>query len=177
MIAIVHKAVGHLLKAAAAADTEMWIAAGEARAFTATYGDWLYALVIGAQDREIIRINIAASDPLNKCLVVERSQGGSSAPAVWPVGTVLIAIDHADFYNALVQLSEIRTVSFNPNDGALAPNYAGEKVYQDSPLGCLRWWKAYNAVDPYWDIITGNPCGNEAYQDVGWDFDLLKAVV
>ena len=55
------------------------------------------------------------------------------------------------------------------------PNFAYEKVYQDAPAGCERWWKSFNGVNPYWDIITGAPCGNETYQDTGWDFWLLKA--
>jgi photosystem II stability/assembly factor-like uncharacterized protein len=51
--------------------------------------------------------------------------------------------------------------------------YAGEKVYQNAPAGCVRWWKSFNGVDPYWDIITGAPCGLEGYEDIGWDYDLL----
>ena len=89
---------------------------------------------------------------------------------------MLFASTHADHYNSIIQRGENRVIDYNPNE-ILNPLYAGEKVYQDSPAGCERWWKSFNDTDPYWDIITGQACGSEEYQDIGWDYDLLESTV
>jgi photosystem II stability/assembly factor-like uncharacterized protein len=104
-------------------------------------------------------------------LTVARGQGGTSAKS-WKTGALIFASTHADHYNSIIQAGACRTITYNPNE-VLSPLYAGEKVYQNSPAGCERWWKSFNGSDPYWDIITGAKCGAENYEDIGWDYELL----
>jgi hypothetical protein len=174
-IAITHKGIGHLMQSITAGATTMNIPAIEAQAFTNVNGDYIYAILRSATAREIVRIDIAASQFTNGILTVARGQGGSIA-AAWPAGTLVLAVTNADHYNSLIQAGASRTISYNPNE-VLNPLYRGEKVYQNGPAGCERWWKAFNAVNPYWDIITGVACGSEIYQDIGWDYELLLAVL
>lgn len=170
-IAITHKGLGHLIEAVSASDTTMRLTPGEAQAFTNVDGDDIYALLRGTIDREIVKIDVAASDLGNGELVVARGQGGSIANA-WPSGALILAVTNADHYNSIQQRGKYRTIDYNPND-SLTPLFTGEKVYQSGPAGCERWWKSFNDIDPYWDIITGLPCGSEVYKDIGWLFDLL----
>jgi len=136
-----------------------------------TAGD-LYLILRGPAAREIIKVDIAAS-LWGTYLTVERAQGGTTA-AAWPQGTKIWGSTHADFYNSLIQPGAARTVSDNPNDLATMPLYTGEKIYQDAPAGYERWWKAYDAGLPYWDLITGLIGAGESYQAVlGYDYALL----
>jgi 6-phosphogluconolactonase (cycloisomerase 2 family) len=131
-----------------------------------------YMLVVlrGPIDREIVKIDIAASvdNEVDKYLTVERGQGGTGSQA-WPAGTLIFLSTTADHYGDLLQPDATRQIDFNPN-GALAPNYAGEKVFQYA--GCkIRWFMSFNAVDPYWALIAGEPCPNEVWlQPPGFDW-------
>jgi len=166
-----NKANGHLVEAITASSTLLKVIPGSAQAFIDVTGDYVYALIRGVLSRELVRIDVAGSDMVNGFLSVSRGHGGTTAQA-WPVGTLILVCTHADFFNALMQAGGVRTIDYNPNN-VLTPAYFGEKVYQSSPAGCERWWKAYNGTDPYWDIITGLPCGSEIYKSIGWDYDLL----
>ncbi len=169
-IIFTNKALSYLKSSINATDTQLQIGdADYSQFFEAGDGD-LYAILRGPTAREIVKIDLSASK-YGSYLTVERGQGGSTA-AAWPQGTKLFESTHADHYNRILQPGDYRTIGYNPNE-ILTPLYAGEKVYQDSPSGCERWWKAYNGVDKYWDIITGAPCSSETYQDIGWDFELL----
>lgn len=172
-VAISHKGIGHLVTAIEETDTTMILSPGDAQAFTNVNGDSNYALLRGPIDRELVKIDVSASQSENGILTIARGQGGTSAED-WPAGTLVLASTHADFYNSLLQSGKVRTIDYNPNE-VLNPLYSGEKVYQSGPAGCERWWKSFNAVNPYWDIITGNPCGEpeEEYVDIGWDYDIL----
>lgn len=173
-IAISHKGLGHLLKAIGSSDVEIKLKKAEAQAFINLTGDYIYALIRGPIDREIVRIDISSSSSRNGKLAIARGQGGSTASS-WPRGTLIMATTNADHYNSIIQRGIHRQIAYNPNE-ILTPLYAGEKVYQTAPAGCERWWKAFNAVNPYWDIFTGEPCLTEEYQDIGWDYELLLAV-
>lgn len=168
-ISLAHKAIAHLLVAIAIGDTAIKIDAQAFESFTRLQGDDVYAILRGPVDREIVKIDISGS--VNQILAVERGHGGTTAKA-WPVGTLLFASTHEDHYNALIQAGETRLIDYNPNE-ILTPLYGGEKVYQTGPAGCERWWKSFNGVDPYWDIITGAACAQEVYEDIGWDYELL----
>ncbi len=170
-ISITHKGLGHLVEAVNSSNHYLRLTPGDAQAFTAVNGDYIYAMLRGVLQREIVRIDVAASQLANGLLTVARGQGGTTAQA-WPAGTLVLASTNADHYNSLLQLGVYRTIDYNPNE-VLTPAYRGEKVYQNGPAGCERWWKAYNGTDPYWDIITGMPCSGEIYQDIGWDYSLL----
>ena len=170
-----HKGIGHLLESVGSGDVYLKLTPSDAQAFINVYGDYIYALLRGPINREIVKIDIAASALSgNGILTVARGQGGTSATA-WPVGTLVLCTTNADHYNAIIQRGEYRQIAYNPNE-ILTPLYAGEKIYQTGPAGCERWWKAFNAVNPYWDIITGAACGNETYQDIGWTYDLLMPI-
>ena len=168
-IAFAHKAIGHLLAAIGTTDTQLKVDNQVFESFIRIPGDDKYAILRDPVNREIVKIDVAgSSSPL---LTVARGQGGTSAKS-WKTGALLFASTHADHYNAILQRGDCRTIDYNPNE-ILSPLYAGEKVYQNSPAGCERWWKSFNGSDPYWDIITGAKCGAEGYEDIGWDYELL----
>ncbi len=125
----------------------------------------------GPAAREFIKLDPRRSIP-QQYLWVDRGQQGTS-PLDWPKGTKIWASTTAGFYANIVQPGEARTVTDNPNNSSLTPIFPGEEIYQDSPVGCERWWKSYNGRDPYWDLITGAPCLTETYQDVGWLYPIL----
>jgi photosystem II stability/assembly factor-like uncharacterized protein len=169
-IGFTHKAVAHLLAAILVGTTEIKVHLTEyGQVLSVADGD-VYLMMRGTVNRELIKVDVSASE-WGSSLTIARGQGGTTARD-WPVGTVLFATTHADHYNSIIQAGENRTIDYNPNE-VLTPLYAGEKVYQDAPAGCERWWKSYNGVNPYWDIITGEPCSFEGYEDIGWDYDLL----
>lgn len=167
-ISFSHKAIGHLVEPATDSDVWMKVSPQVFESFVRPGGN-VYALIRGAINREVVKIDVSAS--INEMLKVARGQGGTTANA-WPAGALLFNSTNEDHYNAIIQLGENRTIDYNPNE-ILAPLYAGEKIYQNAPAGCERWWKAFNGVNPYWDIITGEPCGEENYKDIGWTYDLL----
>lgn len=167
-ISFSNKAIGHLLEAVTDSDVWMKVSPQVFESFVRPGGN-VYALVRGPINREIVKID--ASGSLNENLKVTRGQGGTTANA-WPMGALLFNSTNEDHYNAIIQLGESRVIDYNPNE-ILAPLYAGEKVYQNGPAGCERWWISFNAVNPYWDIFTGAPCGAEFYEDIGWTYDLL----
>lgn len=169
-ISFSHKAIGHLLEAVTDSDVWMRVSPQVFESFVRPGGE-VYALIRGPINREVVKID--ASGSVNEMLKVERGQGGTSAFA-WPLGNLLFNSTNEDHYNAIIQLEESRVIGYNPNQ-ILSPLYAGEKIYQDSPAGCERWWTSFNGTDPYWDIITGAACGDEYYQDIGWTYDLLLA--
>jgi hypothetical protein len=171
-IGFAHKAVGHLAQAIGSSDTTLVLHSMEYEPVLSAQGAEVYLMLRGPVNRELVKVNIAAS-VWGSYLTVARGQGGTSAVA-WPVGSMLFATTHADHYNAIIQRGTNRTIDYNPNE-ILTPLFAGEEVYQNSPAGCERWWKAFNGSDPYWDIITGQACGDEEYQDIGWDYDLLES--
>jgi photosystem II stability/assembly factor-like uncharacterized protein len=168
-IGFAHKAIGHLLAAVGTSDTELKVDSQVFESFIRIPGDDKYAILRDPVNREIVKIDIAGST--SPILTVARGQGGTSAKS-WKTGALIFASTHADHYNSIIQAGAYRTIDYNPNE-ILSPLYAGEKVYQNSPAGCERWWKSFNGADPYWDIITGDPCGSEVYKDIGWDYDLL----
>ena len=168
-ISLAHKAIAHLLVAIAIGDTAIKVDAQAFEQFIRLPGDEVYAILRGPIDREIVKIDIAGST--SPYLQVERGQGGTTAKA-WPLGTLLFGSTHEDHYNSLIQAGVSRFIDYNPNE-ILSPLYAGEKIYQTDPAGCERWWKSFNGVDPYWDIITGAACAEENYRDIGWTYDLL----
>lgn len=126
----------------------------------------------GPEYREIVKVDPGTSSWSNY-LTVERGQGGTIARA-WPSGTLLFASTTADAYNNMEQTGQNRIVDYNPNQ-ILAPYYKGEKIYQSGPAGCERWWKSWDGINPYWDLITGVKCGAEGYEDIGWNYDILIA--
>lgn len=153
-----------------AADTQIVIGDYDyQQIFSANSGD-IYLIIRGPAAREIVKVDIAAS-LWGTYLKVARGQGGSTAQA-WPQGSKIFASTTAELYNSFIQTEEYRQVYYNPN-GVLNPLYKGEKVYQNSPAGCERWWKNFDGINPYWDIITGVPCDVETYKDIGWEYDLL----
>jgi hypothetical protein len=154
-----NRAVSHLIKAVDSGDTELRITQADFEQFN-RYGagsdDFMFCVLRGPTDREIVKIIPSqvnyAPDPY---LVCERGQGGTPAEA-WPAGTLIFLCTVADHYSELIQPDAIRQIEFNPN-GVLSPNYAGEKVFQYA--GCaVRWWQSFNATDPYWHLIAGEPC-------------------
>lgn len=171
-IGFAHKAVGHLVQAIGTSDTTIVLHPMEYEPILSAQGDALYLMIRGPVNRELVKVDIGAS-VWGSYLIIARGQGGTSAQT-WPIGSMLFATTHADHYNAIIQRGANRTIDYNPNE-VLAPLFAGEEIYQDSPVGCERWWKAFNDTDPYWDIITGIPCGSELYTDIGWTYDLLKS--
>jgi hypothetical protein len=174
MIGFTNKAVAHLSAAITAVATQISVHGLEYGAILSAYGDSVFLMLRGPVNRELIKVDIDASvwgGPLSNYLTVERGQGGTAAQA-WPVGSMMFATTHEDHYTEIIQRGENRVIDYNPNQ-VLSPLYAGEKIYQDSPAGCERWWKSYNGADPYWDIITGQACGAETYTDIGWDYDIL----
>ena len=171
-IGFAHKAIGHLAQAIGSSDTTIVLHSMEYEPVLSAKGSEVYLMLRGPVNRELVKVDIAAS-LWGGYLTVARGQGGTSAVA-WPVGSMLFATTHADHYNAIIQRGENRTIDYNPNE-VLSPLFAGEEVYQDSPAGCERWWKAFNDTDLYWDIITGAPCASEGYFDIGWDYPILKS--
>jgi photosystem II stability/assembly factor-like uncharacterized protein len=168
-IGLTHKAVGHLKEAILLTATEITLILNEYEQVLAAPDD-VYLMLRGPVYRELVKVDLSAS-VWGQYLTIARGQGVTSARA-WPVGTLLFATTHEDHYNSIIQAAGNRTIDYNPNE-ILTPLYGGEKVYQTDPAGCERWWKSFNGVDPYWDIITGAACGEENYRDIGWTYDLL----
>lgn len=168
-IGFAHKAAAHLEVAIGTSDTALVVDPQAFEAIIRTPGTSIYAILRDPVNREIVKIDVDAS--YSPVLTVTRGQGGST-PSAFKVGALLFASTHADHYNSILQRGFNRTIDYNPNE-ILTPLFAGEKIYQDGPAGCERWWKSFNGVDPYWDIITGVKCGAENYEDIGWDYDLL----
>jgi photosystem II stability/assembly factor-like uncharacterized protein len=176
MIGFTNKAVAHIAAAITTGETQVQVQDLEYGAILSAPGESVFLMLRGPVNRELIKVDIDASiwgGGLSNYLTVERGQGSTTAK-VWPAGSMMFATTHEDHYNAILQRGIARTISYNPNQ-ILSPLFAGEKVYQDSPAGCERWWISFNGTDPYWDIITGQPCGAETYQDIGWDYELLMA--
>jgi len=159
-----NRGVAHLTQGISALDTQIRIPLETFAQFNragARASDFMFCVLRGPVDREIIKIIPAQSNsPPDQYLVCERGQGGTGSQA-WPPGTLLFLCTTADHYSAVLQREDVRQVDFNPN-GALTPNYQGEKVFQYA--GCeIRWFMSFNAVDPYWQLIAGEPCPNERY--------------
>lgn len=171
MIGFTHKAVAHLAAAIGTSDTTIAVHLTEWESIFRAPEDSVYLMLRGPVNRELIKVDLSSS-VWGEYLTIARGQGGTSAVA-WPVGSMMFATTSADFYNEIEQRGANRIIDYNPNQ-VLTPLFAGEKVYQNSPAGCERWWKSFNGVDAYWDLISGTPCGTEAYEDVGWDYDILK---
>lgn len=166
-----NRAVTHLIKSVTASETELRINQAEFEQFN-RYGadpdDFMFCVLRGPTDREIVKIipdeANYAPDPY---LVCERGQGGTVAQD-WPAGTLLFLSTTADHYESLFQPDGTRQIDFNPN-GVISPNYRGEKILQYA--GCqIRWWQSFDAVNPYWHLIAGLPCGDEEFVDPGWGF-------
>lgn len=175
MIGFTNKAVAHISAAITAGATQIRVHDLDYSAILSAYGESVFLMLRGPVNRELIKVDIDASvwgGALSDYLTVERGQGGTTAQS-WPVGSMMFATTHEDHYNAIIQRGQNRTVDYNPNE-ILAPLFAGEEVYQSGPAGCERWWKSYNGVNPYWDIITGAACGSEEYLDIGWTYEILK---
>lgn len=159
--------ISHLSFPITDSDTELRIPWPDFNNFmrsNAIAGDTMFAVLRDPEWREIIAIDLinSFSGPTDKYLKVNRGQGGSSARD-WPAGTLIFLSTHADHYNSLVQPDGTRQIDYNPN-GVLSPNYAGEKILQYA--GCkVRWWQSVNGIDPYWHLIAGEPCDNEAFQN------------
>lgn len=171
IIGFTNKAVGHLTAAIGTTDTQISVNVFEYAPVFESAGDYVFLMLRGPVNREIVRVDLAASSWGN-FLTILRAQGGTSAVA-WPLGSMLFATTHEDHYNEVLQRGANRIVTANPNE-VETPQYAGEKIYQSGPAGYQRWWKAFNDSNLYWDLITGAIGANEAYQDVGWDFPILK---
>lgn len=158
-----NRGVSHLSFPVTDSDTELRIPWEDFNSFmrsNAAAGDILYAVLRGPEFREIVAIDLvnSFSGVTDKYLKVARGQGGSNAMA-WPAGTLIFISTHAGHYEACFQPDGARQVNYNPN-GALTPNYAGEKVFQYA--GCeIRWWMSFDAVNPYWALIAGEPCPEE----------------
>jgi hypothetical protein len=176
MIGFTNKAVAHISAPITAEATQISVHDLEYSAILSAYGNSVFLMLRGPENRELIKVDIDASvwgGPLSNYLTVERGQGGTTAQ-IWPVGSMMFATTHEDHYNEILQRGESRIIDYNPNE-VLSPLYAGEKVYQNSPAGCERWWISYNDTDSYWDILTGDACGDEYYQNIGFAWDLLLA--
>lgn len=171
-IGFAHKAVGHLAQAIGSSDTTIALQQMEYEPVLSAQGDDVYLMLRGPVNRELVKVDLSAS-VWGSYLSVARGQGGTSAVA-WPVGSMLFATTHEDHYNSIIQAGQNRTIDYNPNE-TLTPLYAGEKIYQSGPAGCERWWKSFDDTNLYWDIITGSPCANEAYFDIGWTYPILKS--
>ena len=170
-IGFTHKAMAHLTAAITASALTISIQAAEYNEVLSAQGDDLYLMLRGPVNRELIKVDLSTSI-WGQVLNIERGQGGTIA-AAWPQGSMLFATTHEDHYNSIMQAGAQRTIDYNPNE-ILSPLYAGEKIYQSGPAGCERWWKSFNAVNPYLDIVTGAPCGTEVYKSIGWTYDLLS---
>lgn len=168
-IALAHKAAGHLKTAVSSSDTSFVVDVQVFEDFVRVTGDDIYVMLRGPVNRELVKIDVAGS--VSPVFTVARGQGGTIAVA-WPVGALIFPTTHEDHYNSITQAGYARTIDYNPNE-ILSPNFAGEKIYQSSPAGCERWWKSFDGVNPYWDIITGAPCDTELYEDIGWTYNLL----
>ena len=167
-----NRGVSHLQLGVGVSDTELRIPWADFSQFTnpdAIEGDTMWAVLRDPIVREIVEIDLKNSNlnEANAFLKVARAQGGTSAQA-WPAGTLLFLSTHADHYEVLFQPDGTRQVDFNPN-GVLSPVYQGEKVLQYA--GCdVRWWMSFDAVNPYWQLIAGEPCPGEEYIDPGFGF-------
>jgi hypothetical protein len=171
-IGFAHKIVAHIAGAIESGDTQISIIETFVYSEALTnVADHIYLMLRGPIYRELVKVDISASSWGNY-LTVARGQGGTSARA-WPLGTVLYATTHEDHFNAIIQSGENRIVDYNPNE-ILSPLFAGEKIYQSGPSGCERWWVSYNGTDAYWSLITGAPCSEEAYEDIGWTYEILR---
>ena len=168
-IGFTDKAVAHLTAEIAIDATQISIYKAEYNEVLSAQGDHVYLLLRGPINRELVKIDLSTS-LWGQFLNIERGQGGTIA-AAWPQGSMLCATTHEDHYNAIAQTGDHRTIDYNPND-VLSPLFAGEKVYQ-STVGYQRWWKSFNGVNPYWDIITGAVGEKESYKDTGWTYELL----
>ena len=127
-------------------------------AFLKSPGTYVYANLISHQYSEIVKIDVAASTVNG--LSVARGQESTVARA-WGRGTWLYQDVSAAALGDFQQKGTFRTVEYNPN-GVLTPAYAGEKIYQDDLTDCKkRWWKSFNATDPYWTLIVGTICEGE----------------
>lgn len=160
-----NRAVSHITQSISSGDTQIRVPWSDFPMFMRKNSfDYMLVVLRGPVEREIVKIDIAASedDEVDKYLVVERGQGGTGSQD-WPAGTLIFLSTTADHYGDLVQPDSIRQVDFNPN-GVISPNFAGEKIYQYS--GCeIRWWQSFNAIDPYWHLIAGEPCDGEFFEN------------
>ena len=167
-----NRGVSHLQFAIGVSSTEIRIPWADFSQFInpqAIDGDTMWAVLRDPIVREIVKIDLANSN-LNEAtafLKVERAQGGTTAQ-MWPAGTLIFLTTHADHYEILFQPDGTRQIDFNPN-GVVSPLYRGEKILQYAGCG-VRWWMSFDAVNPYWQLIAGEPCAGEEYIDPGWGF-------
>ena len=167
-----NRGVSHLSAPIGSGDTEIRIPWPDFSQFTrpgAQAGDTMMGILRGPIEREIVAIDLVNNfdGTTDKYLKVVRGQGGTSAED-WPAGTLLFLSTHADHYSVCYQPDGTRQIDFNPN-GVISPAYRGEKVLQYA--GCaVRWWMSFDDTNPYWQLITGEPCIDEVYQDPGWGF-------
>lgn len=138
--------------------------------FTASPGDYVYAIIQNQEHMETIKIDVAASSPNG--LSVGRGEENSTARA-WKRGALLYQELTASSLDFLRQKEVFRTFAYNPN-GIIAPEYANEKVYQTGSTDCeIRWWKAVNATNLVWVLIAGTICDGEVWLDpIDWDWDI-----
>jgi len=167
-----NRGVSHLQLAIGVSSTEIKIPWADFSQFInpqAIDGDTMWAVLRDPIVREIVKIDLANSN-LNEAtafLKVERAQGGTTAQ-MWPAGTLIFLTTHADHYESLFQPDGTRQIDFNPN-GVVSPLYRGEKILQYAGCG-VRWWMSFDAVNPYWQLIAGEPCVDEEYIDTGFGF-------
>jgi hypothetical protein len=174
-----NRGVSHLSLPVTDSDTELRIPWEDFNSFmrsNARAVDRMMAILRGPIEREIVEIDLnnSFSGTTDKYLKVTRGQGGTISED-WPAGTLLFLSTHADHYEACFQPDSTRQIDYNPN-GVLAPDYQGEKILQYS--GCaVRWWQSFDAINPYWHLIAGEPCVGEEFIDPGWGFKVWIVTV
>jgi hypothetical protein len=167
-----NKAISRLQLRASATDTELRIAWQDFENFNpieAGVDDFMYVVLRDPVHREIVKIDLQNNydTQADKFLKVVRGQAGTAAQA-WPAGTLIFLCTVAEHYETLLQPDATRQIGFNPN-GTLSPLYQGEKILQYT--GCkVRWWQSFDAINPYWQLIAGEPCSGEEFLDPGWGF-------
>jgi len=136
--------------------------------FTASPGDYVYAVLIGHGHSETVKIDVAASSTSG--LSVARGQESTTARA-WKRGTLFYQELTATALALLRQKEVFRTVTYNPN-GITAPAYANEKIYQTGDDACeKRWWKSVDDTYLVWMLIAGTICDGEVWlPPAEWDW-------
>ncbi len=141
-------------------DTQIFIPLGDYETFLRNSGDHMYAVLLDVDDKELIKVDLAASgvhqrkiaggvESYSGGLVVTRAQGGSTA-AAWKAGAIIYNNVTEGLLNEIRQQSVCRNIDYNPN-AILSPAYANERVYQSD---LALHWQAVGETTT-WELIAG----------------------
>jgi len=147
-----NSAWSHLTKALTQTGTVAKVPGGDYRKFLSGFADGdLMCLLRSATAREIVKVDIEASNQFNG-LVMARGQESTSSPVDgWPIGTLIFFHVTAEAMEDIIQPDAVREIAYNPN-GVLSPNYKYEEVYQTD---LQLWWKAISDSGTEWRLIVG----------------------